>query len=366
VSDTLIASVKQNNELIGVASGSAAPAASQSSNLESFDESLKRASIAGGSEESSRNEAVLSQDSESSNVQLLPLRWQGLSLSSIEVSNSQIQGKGIALDAEICLSPAIDVQSQSAILPLAVSSELRPVSIQDSLDSYYQGDLSYYRNGSLNLMNYGIAVESLNRFAGDSLVPSEIDKSAVQLIGKSEGQNPSQLDSAIRQAIETSLSPARVQNSEQKPGMEVGTERNLSQQLSGKTARTVSANDLATHLRVLKNADGGEARLQLHPIELGRMVIRVITEGDEARLSFTVENSQARQAVETSLPRLRDMLEESGFKLLDSDVHEHDSTDKQDQSSDPPHDSISSEEISTDTPVLRTHLLSGHLLDTFV
>ena len=87
-----------------------------------------------------------------------------------------------------------------------------------------------------------------------------------------------------------------------------------------KPPEVVSSTELATHLRVLKTSGGGEARLQLHPAELGRMTVSLITEGDEARVSFVVDNSQAKQALEVSLPRLRDLMSEAGLSLTDADV----------------------------------------------
>ena len=80
------------------------------------------------------------------------------------------------------------------------------------------------------------------------------------------------------------------------------------------------AGDMATYVRALKSQSGGEVKLNLHPAELGRMSISVSTEGNETRVAFVVETSLARQAVETALPRLRDMLENAGLSLSDSDV----------------------------------------------
>ena len=81
-------------------------------------------------------------------------------------------------------------------------------------------------------------------------------------------------------------------------------------------------NAMATHVRVLKNQGGGEAKVNLHPAELGRMSISVTTDGNETRVAFVVETSQARQAVEAAMPRLRDMLDSAGLSLSDSDVSE--------------------------------------------
>ena len=74
-----------------------------------------------------------------------------------------------------------------------------------------------------------------------------------------------------------------------------------------KSTEMVSSSELDTHLRVLKSSGGGEARLQLHPAELGRMTVSLTTEGNETRVAFIVENAQAKLAVEASLPRLRDL-----------------------------------------------------------
>jgi flagellar hook-length control protein FliK len=81
-------------------------------------------------------------------------------------------------------------------------------------------------------------------------------------------------------------------------------------------------NEMATHVRVLKRQGGGEVKINLHPAELGRMSITVVTEGTETRVAFVVETPQARQAVETAMPRLRDMMDEAGLSLADSDVSE--------------------------------------------
>ena len=100
-----------------------------------------------------------------------------------------------------------------------------------------------------------------------------------------------------------------------------------------KQAEPVSSTELATHLRVLKSSGGGEARLQLHPAELGRMTVSLITEGDEARVSFIVDNSPAKHAVEMSLPRLRDLMDGAGLSLTDADVSERHSKEDQERPS---------------------------------
>jgi flagellar hook-length control protein FliK len=67
-----------------------------------------------------------------------------------------------------------------------------------------------------------------------------------------------------------------------------------------------------------------EARLQLHPAELGRLQVTVSTDGDQARVSFVADTQAARDAIEQSMPRLREMLEQNGMQLAQSDVGQRD------------------------------------------
>jgi flagellar hook-length control protein FliK len=137
--------------------------------------------------------------------------------------------------------------------------------------------------------------------------------------GRSLSLDPGLGLSSITQAESKSVNRANVIQVPQQPLMTKSTE-------------VVSSNELATHLRVLKSSGGGEARLQLHPAELGRMTVSLITEGDEARVSFVVDNPQAKQAVEVSLPRLRDLMDEAGLSLTDADVSDRHAKENEDQS----------------------------------
>ena len=66
-----------------------------------------------------------------------------------------------------------------------------------------------------------------------------------------------------------------------------------------------------------------EASLQLTPPELGRLDIRITTEGDQARVQFAVQSMDARDAIEQAMPRLREMLEQSGLQLARSEVADY-------------------------------------------
>ena len=132
-------------------------------------------------------------------------------------------------------------------------------------------------------------------------------------------------------SLEPSLGLSSITQSESK-FVNSGNVNQVSQHpFTTKSSEVVSSSELATHLRVLKSSGGGEARLQLHPAELGRMAVSLIMEGDEARVSFVVDTSQAKQAVEASLPRLRDLMNEAGLSLTDADVSDRHAKENENQ-----------------------------------
>lgn len=74
----------------------------------------------------------------------------------------------------------------------------------------------------------------------------------------------------------------------------------------------------------LKNLD-----IRLDPPELGRMQIRMTMNSDLANVHFTVTNPQARDIIEQTLPRLREMLAQQGMQLADSSVEQQNSGQQQ-------------------------------------
>ena len=66
-----------------------------------------------------------------------------------------------------------------------------------------------------------------------------------------------------------------------------------------------------------------EAKLQLTPAELGRMEVKISTDGDQTKILFTVQNTPAREAIEQAMPRLREMLGQEGLQLAHSEVADH-------------------------------------------
>lgn len=80
------------------------------------------------------------------------------------------------------------------------------------------------------------------------------------------------------------------------------------------------ADELGARMQVMLRDGVRKAHIQLQPAELGRLQVTISTEGDQARVAFLADAGATRDAIEQSLPRLREMLEQNGLQLAQSDV----------------------------------------------
>ena len=65
------------------------------------------------------------------------------------------------------------------------------------------------------------------------------------------------------------------------------------------------------------------AEIRLNPANLGPLEVRIDMENDQVNVAFSSRHADVREAVEQALPRLREMLEEKGLNLSDTDVSQH-------------------------------------------
>ncbi len=63
-----------------------------------------------------------------------------------------------------------------------------------------------------------------------------------------------------------------------------------------------------------------EAEIRLNPPQLGQVDVRIVMNNDQANLMFSSPHGAVREAIELSIGRLRDMLADSGFNLVNVDV----------------------------------------------
>ncbi len=67
------------------------------------------------------------------------------------------------------------------------------------------------------------------------------------------------------------------------------------------------------------------AELQLDPPELGQLQVKVTVNQDQASVSFVAANAQVKDALDQSLVRLKELLEEQGLDLVNVDVSDQSS-----------------------------------------
>lgn len=95
---------------------------------------------------------------------------------------------------------------------------------------------------------------------------------------------------------------------------------------------------LAEKVRWMVNSRNQSAEIRLDPPDLGGVNIRVNMNGDSAQVSFNVQSNAAKEALDQALPRLREMLQEQGIELGQSNVQQ----DSQQQQGQPDEENSSS------------------------
>ena len=80
------------------------------------------------------------------------------------------------------------------------------------------------------------------------------------------------------------------------------------------------SNDFGQKIVWMANNDKQSAQLTLTPPQMGTVEISVSIENNNATASFTSSNQEVREAIETALPRLREMFASAGIDLGQTNV----------------------------------------------
>lgn len=86
--------------------------------------------------------------------------------------------------------------------------------------------------------------------------------------------------------------------------------------------QTEASQKLQERINIMMSRNIQRADIRLDPPELGSVQIRVNMSGEQASVQFQVQSAQAKDAIETAMPRLREMLEQQGINLADTQVGE--------------------------------------------
>ena len=97
-------------------------------------------------------------------------------------------------------------------------------------------------------------------------------------------------------------------------------------------ARNDAAKVLQEKVSMMLNLNNKQAEIRLDPPELGSMQIRIRSDAEQAQVNFVVQNQQAKEALEQSMPKLKEMLAEQGIELGESNIQQENSGAEHEQS----------------------------------
>lgn len=131
----------------------------------------------------------------------------------------------------------------------------------------------------------------------------------------SASQDTSSLNQTLKEVQQIQQSQPTNQSTTQ---TKQATDANLQQAIN--IARQDAAKELHQRVGLMLNLNNKEAEIRLDPPELGAMQIRIKSDAEQAQVNIVVQNQQAKELLEQSLPRLREMLAEQGIELGDSQI----------------------------------------------
>ncbi|MEZ9245725.1 flagellar hook-length control protein FliK [Vibrio lentus] len=162
--------------------------------------------------------------------------------------------------------------------------------------------------------------------ATDMLLKAGAGTAALSGLGKA-GTKEDSKDSTLAQQI---ASAAGVQGTATTGSAPTRAEIQAAQQAPLQLTKELANEQVAEKVQMMMSKNLKNLDIRLDPPELGQMKIRMTMNNDVANVHFTVSNQQARDVIEQTLPRLREMLAQQGMQLADSSVQQQNSGQSQD------------------------------------
>lgn len=236
----------------------------------------------------------------------------------------QVDGNSLPENEKIALLQAMFAVQQPAEITTAnlPNTQLQSISFMD-------GQRKSDMNPILLNQDYFNTLAMQNK-EGNDLLP----------IGIAKNNSSTTLLSAQLNPITTNINEALFQNvGEQQSSSVIGSNTTLSQSLAAvgfgtatqaSTTQTQMAplnlgqnaweTNLGSRLQMMVGGNIQTAEIRLDPPELGALDIKIKITNDIASVHITSPHAQVRDALETAVPKLREMFEESGVALGDVNV----------------------------------------------
>ncbi|MCQ8867824.1 flagellar hook-length control protein FliK [Vibrio splendidus] len=161
----------------------------------------------------------------------------------------------------------------------------------------------------------------------DALLKAGAGAAALSGLGKAGAKEDSK-DSTLAQQI---ASAAGAQGTATAGSAPTRAEIQAAQQAPLQLTKELANEQVAEKVQMMMSKNLKNLDIRLDPPELGQMKIRMTMNNDVANVHFTVSNQQAREVIEQTLPRLREMLAQQGLQLADSSVQQQSSGQGQDR-----------------------------------
>jgi len=87
-------------------------------------------------------------------------------------------------------------------------------------------------------------------------------------------------------------------------------------------------NEVGERIRWLVNQNIQTAELRLNPPQLGPIEVKVTMQNDQMNIMFTAHHVAVRDALESAVPRLREMFGDNGLNLANVDISQHSFSDQ--------------------------------------
>ncbi|KZX66032.1 flagellar hook-length control protein FliK [Vibrio sp. HI00D65] len=161
----------------------------------------------------------------------------------------------------------------------------------------------------------------------DMLLKAGAGAAALFGLGKAGAKEDSK-DSTFAQQIASASGVQGAANASSPP---TRAEIQAAQQAPLQLTKELANEQVAEKVQMMMSKNLKNLDIRLDPPELGHMKIRMTMNNDVANVHFTVNSQQARDVIEQTLPRLREMLAQQGMQLADSSVQQQSSGQGQDR-----------------------------------
>ncbi|KZN70532.1 flagellar hook-length control protein FliK [Pseudoalteromonas luteoviolacea] len=142
---------------------------------------------------------------------------------------------------------------------------------------------------------------------------------AIRSLGNEQIQSKEEFEQVIQQVEQLRQTQ---QTSVQQTSSQVKLQADPALAQALNLTRNDAAKMLQEKVNMMINLNNKEAEIRLDPAELGSMQIRIRSDAEQAQINFVVQNQQAKELLEESMPKLREMLEEQGIELGESNIQQ--------------------------------------------